>query len=399
MATVFEVGWCMAKSSIGFPVTCLILNYDAPKEILRPCVESALTQGCSAVLVVDNGSKHRLDAVGEVAGLKGVRVVALGRNLGFAQGIMRGLESVDTPYVALINNDITLDEDSVGRCTEILAANPQIAGVGPKIVFADAPHVIDSVGVCINRRGEAWNRGIGQLDAGQFDAPKRVFGLCFAAAVLRTQALKQRPLNTRYFMYYEDVDWCLRINLIGGELWTQPEARAVHHHSFSTRAKGLAFRYHLAERNLIWTVLRCFEDESPAYRRLISHASCVLRMRRYPVQSAKIILETFPQLARLIRQRQVIQRSRVIRDDTLFEMSAGEASYFNSEEFSPLYGPDALVAAYSKIRPDLAQTARRIGNASEESVLNEVVSEAEDVQDYWKKAVSKRLTSMGPVGD
>src|SRR5262245_29696646 len=87
-------------------VTVVVLNYNGQAE-LAGCLESLRPRSLPRqvqVLVADNGSTD-----GSVQWLAEahpeVRVVEHGRNWGFAQGINRTVEQLESPFFALLNND------------------------------------------------------------------------------------------------------------------------------------------------------------------------------------------------------------------------------------------------------------------------------------------------------
>jgi GT2 family glycosyltransferase len=102
---------------------------------LTRCLESALEEADEVVLV-DNGSP------GEVASAVGRRlgavVVRLPANLGFPAGVNRGLAQATGDIVALLNDDAWCDPGWLESAEKVLA-DPAVAAVGPKILFA-RPH-------------------------------------------------------------------------------------------------------------------------------------------------------------------------------------------------------------------------------------------------------------------
>jgi GT2 family glycosyltransferase len=102
--------------------------------------------------------------------------------------------------------------------------------------------------------GEAFSAGIGQPDLGQFRTGERCLGPCFAAALVRSSAFDPSsvgPLDERYFLYYEDVDWALRATLSGRATVLVADAGVRHGHARSTRHLGEARRYRMVQRNLL----------------------------------------------------------------------------------------------------------------------------------------------------
>jgi GT2 family glycosyltransferase len=187
------------------------------------------------IVVVDNasrdGSRTWLDNNASDA-----TTIFSARNEGFAGGVNRGLAAVDTPWVLLINPDVTLAESYLATVIQQMAHNQHIASATGTLVLPDGR--IDSTGHVAYRNGWAGNRDHGvPLDALQRRSPNEVFGVCAAAAVYRTEALRDVELagdgvlGEVFFAYLEDVDLDWRLRWRGWSALHVPEALATHHRS------------------------------------------------------------------------------------------------------------------------------------------------------------------------
>jgi hypothetical protein len=111
----------------------------------------------------------------------------------------------------VLNSDTVLEPDCIlldARVGLKRRKGEKVIGVAPKILLWDSP-IIDAARNAVNPDGAAFNVGMGQVDLGQFDEPMKLFGLCFAAALVERSAIDRAGfLDETYFAYYEDVDWC-----------------------------------------------------------------------------------------------------------------------------------------------------------------------------------------------
>ncbi len=210
-------------------VDVLIVTY-LPDLGLRSCLESLSGQPCAKVIVVVNNTAEVARVVDEMMGSFSdmhVRLVLSGKNLGFAEGVNSGLPYCSQPYVLLLNDDAALEPGSLGiLVSEMQRAAPDVVGLAPKVLLDLPEPVIDNVGAAITPDGSVHNRGYNQKDIGQFDEQVDVAGACFAATLLRREAFELSnvgPLDTHYFMYAEDSDWCLRARLRATGLWPAPK--------------------------------------------------------------------------------------------------------------------------------------------------------------------------------
>jgi GT2 family glycosyltransferase len=186
------------------------------------------------IVVVDNaqpGPAHdRLRAgVGRRA-----EVVASGDNLGYAGGnnlgitrlLDRGVESV-----LMLNPDTRIEPDTLTRLHRVLDKRPTCGVVGPRLVLPGTPARIWFDGGKVNRTTAAtWHR---RHRRDESEVPprgaRRTDYVSGAALLARAETFRDVGLlPERYFMYYEETEWCLRAADAGWTSIVQPQARMTH---------------------------------------------------------------------------------------------------------------------------------------------------------------------------
>src|SRR5437764_14947887 len=107
------------------------------RELLERLLASlaAQTEPAAELLVVDNGSS---DGAPELARQRGARVIAMGRNAGFAAAVNRGIREGRSEWVAVLNADVELAPDYFQK----LAATPAWFATG-KILDARRNGLVD----------------------------------------------------------------------------------------------------------------------------------------------------------------------------------------------------------------------------------------------------------------
>ncbi len=122
-------------------VGVVVLDHDG-SDLTRRCLDSLgrtdWPRGALSVVVVDNGSPGHLAErlTGHLDQLPSVRVVDAGHNRGFAGGCNLGIEALGpVDYVALLNNDATVDPGWLAPLVAALEADPQAGAACPKILF------------------------------------------------------------------------------------------------------------------------------------------------------------------------------------------------------------------------------------------------------------------------
>jgi GT2 family glycosyltransferase len=180
----------------------------------------------SEVLVIDNGSS---DGAPELARSRGARVIAMGRNAGFAAAVNRGIRESTGESIAVLNNDVELAPDYLAK----LAAEGAPFATG-KIFSAAEKTRLDGTFDAVCRGGVAWRLGQARLDGPLFSARCEIALAPWTAIVLRADLFQRVGLlNETFESYLEDVEFGLRCATQGITGVYLPDALAWHHGSAS----------------------------------------------------------------------------------------------------------------------------------------------------------------------
>lgn len=206
------------KESVWF----VILTYHPEKEKLLKHLE--YFKGFS-YLLVDNS-----ETANEYA--KDISVVRTKKNLGYAGGMNRGIRyclDQGAAWIVVINDDLMLTKKSLHKLTDTLQeVAPGIAGP-----FS---------GALENHR---WTTMYPSKKRSQY-----ISGSCFA--IHRNVIDKIGIFYEPYFIYYEDVEYCIRTQKMGLSL-TPLQISEVHHEDGSTfRKKSFLHEYYLARNHLLF---------------------------------------------------------------------------------------------------------------------------------------------------
>lgn len=249
-------------------VSIIIVNLNGRK-FLEKLLQSIFAQSYKnlEITFVDNNSSDR--SVEEVRAMaerhwyfkNKLKIITLGENHGFAEGNNIGVCQSSGEYILFLNNDALLEKDAVKNLVSVIKDNPLIAGVAPKTYLSRflPLRIFDSIGTCMASTGSPYNRGIGQVDLGQYDQEEEIFGLCFAAALVRKKVFDLAGgLDGSYFAYFEDVDWSFRVRKMGFRFLTCPKAIVYHLHSGTSSKKSYEWKYYLIFRNFLRTIVKDF---------------------------------------------------------------------------------------------------------------------------------------------
>jgi GT2 family glycosyltransferase len=202
------------------------------------------------LLVSDNGSTD--DSIAAIsARFPAVEQLANGQNLGFAAGANAGIRLAmahGAEFVFLANNDTFIAPDAL----DLLVAAAQAAGAGlaaPAIYYADDPLRIWSVGGGRSRLTfEITGCRRGQLDHQPAAPPFEVDFVTACGLLIWRRCLETVGLfDERFFMYYEDSDYCLRARDASYRALVVPQAKMWHRVSISSGGSDSPNeRYHMA---------------------------------------------------------------------------------------------------------------------------------------------------------
>lgn len=207
-----------------------------------------------SVLVLDNQSKD-----GTVPAIRAefpeVIVIELSENKGYAGNNNLGLKMAldqQADWVFVLNDDTTLAPDCIDQLVKIGLSNAHIGLVGPLIYHANEVSVIQSAGGTIDRHWVAQHRGRNQTDTGQFSDPAPVDWLSGCALLMRRQVVEALTgFDERFFMYCEEVDWCLRATQQGWLQQLAPQAKLWHKGALRNYQPAPSVTYYMTRNQLL----------------------------------------------------------------------------------------------------------------------------------------------------
>ena len=243
------------ESEPALDLSVIIVSWNA-KDYLLKCLKSlsfAQSKTAMEIIVVDNDSADGSPEAVE-RDFPTVRLVRSGGNLGFARANNIGMRLSKGRYLALINSDVEVLGDCLGRLVDYCEQHPKVGMVGPHIIGRDRK----LQRTCRGFPG-IWNQFCRALALDAiFPKSKWLGGFlmsywpqdtlqpvdmltgCFWLA--RREALAQvGGLDERFFMYGEDMDWCKRFWLKGWPLVFVPAAEAIHYGGASSANAPVRF--------------------------------------------------------------------------------------------------------------------------------------------------------------
>jgi GT2 family glycosyltransferase len=238
-------------------VTIIVLNWNGLADTLE-CLASLarLNYPAYEVVVVDNGSTDKsVEAIR--ARFPQVTLIENGENLGYAEGNNRGVEyalQAGADYIFVLNNDTVLCQDILSRLVVAAEANPRVGAVGPKIYYHEQPRRIWFAGGMIDwQRGLTVNLGADEDDVSQFEKARSVDFLAGCALLIKRETWEGvGSFDSRFFMYWEETDWCTRAQRAGYELLFVPQAKMWHKISPADQSTSPHILYYMTRNRLLF---------------------------------------------------------------------------------------------------------------------------------------------------
>ncbi len=224
--------------------TVIIVSWNS-RDDLRNCLRSLQESSqptSMKVVVVDNASSDGSAGMVEQE-FPAVRVRRSGSNLGFAAANNVAMRESDTRYVILLNPDTEVLGPGLRPLVDFMDRNANVWAAGPALLNSDRTPQRSGV-----RFPSVWNIVVETLFLDRVFPRWKIFGqhreLYAAKGVARRVdyvqgsclIVRREPVFTavglideEFFMYFEETDWCFRMQRAGGEVWVCPDARVVHH--------------------------------------------------------------------------------------------------------------------------------------------------------------------------
>lgn len=235
-------------------VSVIIVNWNSG-DWLKQCIRGVAQQTLrpQRILLVDNASTDR-SLYGIETILPDVEIIRETKNLGFAKANNIALSFIeDTQWIVLLNPDAVPEPDWLENLIHAAQEYPEYSFFACKMLDAADPSRLDGIGDVYHTSGHAWRQGFGRNSTYGKEKVKECFAPCAAAAMYRTDIMRQAGgFDERFFCYFEDVDFGFRLRLLGHRCLYVPQAVVAHAGSAMT-GKRSDFSVYYGHRNMIWT--------------------------------------------------------------------------------------------------------------------------------------------------
>jgi GT2 family glycosyltransferase len=236
-------------------VSVVVVSYNT-RDLLRRLLVTVAESGTSRpyeILVVDNAS---VDGSAEMLTREhpDVRLIANDENVGYSRAVNQAIRAATGRYVLILNPDIEVLPGAIDALARHLEENPKTGIAGGKLLNPDGTlqyscRTFYTLTTLLHRRtplGRVFPNSRTVRDHlmmdWDHDTVREVDWMLGACLMVRREAIVDVGLmDERFFMYFEDVDWCYRMKQHEWKVEYVPHSRMLHmHRRESARGGGLA---------------------------------------------------------------------------------------------------------------------------------------------------------------
>lgn len=225
-------------------LSIIILNYKT-RGLLKQCLRGIQLFDLKLnyeIIVVDNNSHDGTPEMMKEE-FSHIKFIASPVNKGHAGGINLGLKEANGQYIILLNTDIAVLDNAIKKIFDFMESHPKIGLAGPKLLNPDGSTQLSCYRFPKFLTPLYRRTPLGKLPFAKnqlkkylmidFDhkTSRTVDWVLGACMIIRREVLEKVGLmDERFFLYFEDIDWCRRFWQVGYEVYYIAEVELIHYH-------------------------------------------------------------------------------------------------------------------------------------------------------------------------
>jgi hypothetical protein len=250
-------------------VYCIVLNWNG-KRYLKNCLDAVIASSYKnlKIIVVDNGST---DGSGEFvkANYKQITLIKNRSNMGWTGGNNKGIKYAlknGADVIFILNNDTEIEKRCIEELLAVLESREDIGVVGPKIYLSvngkKTKRISFVGGKFTPNRYFGIHKHNNKIDTGKYNKVKETDFITGAAIMVKSNVFKKVGLfDDKYFIYYDEADFCVRTRENGYKIFIVPKGIVYHEFSGTVELNSPFQNYYttrnhylFVEKNAPWNV-------------------------------------------------------------------------------------------------------------------------------------------------
>jgi GT2 family glycosyltransferase len=279
------------------------------------------------------------------------------KNLGPSSSKNIGIKATKNEFIATLDNDVIVHPDWLRELVRSISKDEKIGACASKLLLLEHKKLINSAGGEMTQLCRAWDRGLFEVDKGQYNKKEFVTCACTAASLFRRSIFDKIGLfDDRFYYPVEDADLGLRINFAGYKVLYVPSS-VVYHKMGATMGRVNVTKLYHTEKNRLRTLLKNFDIRTLAtlfpavildlagpilYNLLLKRDAPI--KDRFEIAHAiiKAVLWNIIYLPDTVLEREKMRRIKRVRDSEILEML--------KETMPSILFPDYLIQTKESVR-------------------------------------------------
>jgi len=234
----------------NYPFVSIIFPCWNHKEDTIECLESLekldYPKNKLEIIIADNGStdgsqgviKKKFEQM-KSQGWSRLLLIENDENLGHSAGTNRAYEKIspNAKYILKLDNDVVVSSNSLIKSVETIEKDKQIGVVGGKIFYYNKPNIL-AMGCgyinffnFLNKKNKNNNKNLNNKNLINCDF------VCGCYSLIKKICINSHFLDENFFVYYDDIDFCLKIKNKGWKIIYSPDIKIYHKISTTTNRK------------------------------------------------------------------------------------------------------------------------------------------------------------------
>lgn len=273
---------------VGFSI--IIVTWNALHHLKRFLPSVAATDFPQFEIILADNASTDGSAEWVAENYPDVRVVTFDKNYGYCGGNNRAVPHATFNTLIFLNNDVEVSSDWLQPISKLLAGNPVIDAVQPKLRSLAEPEKFEYAGAAgglLDKLGYPFCRGrifdATERDDNQYSRATPIFWASGAALVIKKNIFQEMGGFEESFEFHmEEIDLCWRLQLRGRQVWYCPDSVVYHLGGGSLESDNPRKIYYNFRNNLLMLVrnhpskgllrvifMRLFLDKVAAFRLLL----------------------------------------------------------------------------------------------------------------------------------